>query len=287
MQKVALFVAVVSLALSGWLAGSQAGLFGGGAPARPEADAIAALEARVAALETPGSGAPVRPRLALPGGPGAPPPASSDDAPPALASAPARPVAPPAPAAETVTALEKRLAALEEKAKARDAAPAPFGRVRGPGGGRMYMNVDDAKDDLALTDPQKADWDRVVADAQRELEELRKAPDDDGKTYEGMMKEMMEGAGTDGGGMKLDLGKMVGWRNKRIAGRNETFGQADQRIKTEAKRRLRDGLSSEQQAKFDKASVDPMLGGGFGPAVMSFAVSSDPTPAAPAAPGGR
>ena len=285
MQKVALFVAVVSLAVSGWLAASHAGLLCGGTPCRSDAEALAALEARVAALETPGSGAPAHPRLAST--PGAPAPASPDDAPPALASAPPRPVAPPAPAAETVTALERRLAALEEKAKARDAAPAPFGRVRGPGGGRMYMNVDDAKDDLALTDPQKADWDRVVADAQRELEDLRKAPDDEGKTYEGMMKEMLEGAGTDGGAMKLDLGKMVGWRNKRIAGRNETFGQADQRVKTEAKRRLRDGLSSEQQAKFDKASIDPMLGGGFGPAMMSFAVSSDATPAAPAAPGGR
>jgi hypothetical protein len=47
-QKVALFVAVVSLAVSGWLAASHAGLLCGGTPCRSDADALAALEADLA-----------------------------------------------------------------------------------------------------------------------------------------------------------------------------------------------------------------------------------------------
>ena len=242
------------------------------------------------ALEGRGSGAPAPARTA--GEPGSAGREVADVEAPALAGAPARPAAPAPPVVETVTALEKRLAALEEKSKAADASPrSGFSRAIGrmPGGGHLYTSLDDAKEDLALTDSQKADWERALADTERAMDELRKTPDDDGKTYDAMMKEMFEGSGTDGGAMKLDLGKMMSFRNKRIPGRSETYGQADARIKTEAKRRLRDGLSSEQQAKFDKANVDPMLGGGFGPAVMSFAVSSSPdnAPAAPAAPGGR
>jgi hypothetical protein len=185
-------------------------------------------------------------------------------------------------ATEMAAAFGKRIEELEEKMKAQESS----GRVMrmgaggGPGGAffgtkRFYGSMDDAQTDLDLSASQRAGFDRIVADAKRDLEDLRRIPDNEGKTWEQSNQELMKGL-TDGSG-KFDLSKVMAFRGKTIPGRTETYGQAEARIKTDAKRRLHDELTPDQQTKFDQASVDPLLGGGMGQtmAVSVFSTADD------------
>jgi len=106
------------------------------------------------------------------------------------------------------------------------------------------------------------------------MDELKKIPDADGETWAQVEKEAF-GAG-EGGAMKLDLGKMFGFPSRKIPGRAETFGQAQSRIHEAAKKRLRETLTPDQQKKFDKAHVDPLLGGSSG-AMISFGFATPAT----------
>ncbi|HVG93263.1 MAG TPA: Spy/CpxP family protein refolding chaperone [Planctomycetota bacterium] len=260
MQKVALLVSVVALAASGWLLWTSKSAGAEVDRLRRDLDVLTALEARVVALE----GAPVA-------GPAAPRLASALGSPPAETTAAGGPTAAtesaPATAARAatvparVTDLEKRLAALEEttRQQPRPFAAAPMPRLTTPAGGRVYMSIEDAKEDLELTDQQKAEFERVVAEAQEQAEALRKIPDDEGKTWAQAQREIFS---AEGGTFRFDMTKAEAFRNKMVPGRSETYGQADQRIRDEAKRRMRNGLSSAQQEKFDKASTEPLLGGG-------------------------
>jgi hypothetical protein len=98
-----------------------------------------------------------------------------------------------------------------------------------------------------------------VADARRELEDLRRLPDEDGKSYEQLQKEMVEGMRD--GAMRFDLGKVS--QGTRRSGRNETFAPPTAIRGNEGG--LRETLRPEQQTKLDKATIDPMLGRGGGP----------------------
>jgi hypothetical protein len=273
MQKAALVLSLAALVLGGWLAWNASTAGTEVERLRHDLDALAVLEARVAALEgVPAANAAPRPAAGLgappPGGPGGGAPAGAP--PEAAAGSAPRPASVPGRVAD----LEKRLAALEEKAK--EEPPASFRPARmamtGPNGGRFYASVDDAKDDLALTDLQKGDFERIIADARREAEDLRKIPDDEGKTWEQVQRETF--TATEGA-FRFDLTKMEAFRKKTVPGRSETYGQAEQRIRDSARRRLRDTLSTAQQEKFDKAVVDPILGVGGAASVVSFGVVTD------------
>jgi hypothetical protein len=126
---------------------------------------------------------------------------------------------------------------------------------------KLYGSIDDAKKDLDLTDQQGADFERILADARRETDDLRKLSDDEGMTWEQAQKLTFT---SENGAFKFDLTKLESFRRKTIPGRSETFGQADQRIRDGAKRRLRDTLSTSQQERFDRAETAPLLGGGGG-----------------------
>jgi hypothetical protein len=136
---------------------------------------------------------------------------------------------------------------------------------------KFYGSVDDAAKDLDLTAAQKADFERIAADAKREADELHKIPDENGKTWAQVEKDSFK---MEGGAFHLDMTSLQSFREKVIPGRNESYGAADRRIRENAKRRLRDGLTPDQQAKFDKAHTDPLIGGsgdGFG--AFTFATS--------------
>jgi hypothetical protein len=265
MAKVALVLALVAAGLSGALAwdrwGGCAKCHGGSdteVRAASDVDArLAALEARMkaeeekapAALATtsdlgsaPASGS----GSTLEGRRSATVPAGSDSA-----------------AADPMAAVEKRLAALEEyRTKTEEwtkRAPLPTTYFAGRGG--MYTSFDEAAKDLELDDGQKADWERILADSRREIDELRRIPDEEGNTMEGLQREMLTGM-TDGGSRRFDFSKIVAQRQKRIPGRSETYGEADKRVRDSAKTRLRATLSAPQQSKFDKTSVDPLLSSG-------------------------
>ena len=261
MVRLALVLSVAAAALSGFLAYDRFGRCSScdakaaPEPAAPAADErLLALEGRLLALER-------RPELAA-----APTsPAGTDSAGGPTLAAGKRPAGSASAAPAALEEMEKRLAALEEyKTKAEDEAKrAPqfaraLGGMRYPGGGPVYTSVDEAKEDLSLTDQQKGDFDRIVADAKRELDDLRKTPDDEGKTWDQVTSDLLA-TGPDGA-MKLDIGKVLSFRTKTIPGRNETFGGAERRIQAGARTRLRSTLSTDQQSKFDRATVEPMLG---------------------------
>lgn len=275
MGKVAVVVSVVALGAAGWAGWSLEETRKELVTLRGEVEVLAPPEARIAALEA-GRTAPTPPP-ALPGAP----PALGAEA-PSLAPAPrgepsvlaAKAAPPPAPRVEE---LEKRLAALEEKEKSAAGRFASVpGFARAIGGSAFYGSPDDAARDLDLDPAQRSDLDRIVADARRELDDLRKTPDEDGKSYEQLQKEMLEG--TREGGMRIDLGKVLAWNGKTVPGRNETFGAADKRIRENARARLRETLRPEQQAKLDKAMIDPMLGRG-GPGMVFSTINVEATPA--------
>jgi hypothetical protein len=227
------------------------------------------LEARVRTLERRASEA-----AAL-----APATVAATEAPRGLATAPAGSTGPATTtsvAPVTVEDLQKRVESLEATARGAlglaDDAPLGKDAARGGRGGlalgplgaripTVYGSTDDAAKDLELTDAQRADFDRAAADARRELEELRKTPDADGNTWEAAQKEAFK---AENGVFRFDMSKIESFREKTIPGRSESFGAADRRIRETAKRRMRDTLTPEQREKYDKAMVDPMLGGGGG-----------------------
>ena len=270
-MKVAILLSVLSIGLAGFLAYDR---FGGCTSCRgaaaPDASPSAALEeevkelkARLAALET--RPLPIERSPEASGGSG-----------PSLAAG-RRPAGKAAPTEAADDPIEKRLAALEEyKTKAEEEAKSrpQFGRAirggRGGFGANFYMTVDDAKADLGLTDQQKSDFDRIVADTKRDIDDIWKTPDDEGKTYEQVMADMMK-AGPSGQ-PNLDFSKVMGFRNKTIPGRNETYGAADRRVRESGKTAMKATLSTEQQSKFEKSNTDSLFGmPGIGSSMVSIA----------------
>jgi len=276
--KLALFLSVAALGLAGFAAWTSRESPCEIRALRSELDLVAGLETRVAALEAARAKAPAT----------APPELARTDA---LAPAPgvARSGGADAGTVEKVglarvaSDLESRIAALEEKSKtdAHEGANVPafrMGRMpRLPGGGKLYGSTEDASEDLSLTDQQKGDFERILADARREMEELQKIPNDEGKTYEQVKNDLV--AGLANGSMKFDVSKLMAFRGSTIPGRGETYGQAENRIKAAAKSRMRDTLTRDQQSKFDKAQIDPMLGGGFGTTIVTSVTADDVKPA--------
>ncbi len=203
-------------------------------------------------------------------------------APPARTARPDRPRAAPAtlagrPAAPpTLAEIDRRLAALES---ARTEAEAVMGQTVDPIAPpdflspKFYGSVDDAAKDMALSEGQKRDFERISEDAKREVADLRKIPDEEGKTWDDVQKETFK---MDGNVFHLDTSKVAAFREKTVPGRVESFGAADRRIRDGAKRRMRDLLTPEQREKFDKAHVDPLTGGnGGGLGDMSFSIVTD------------
>ena len=143
---------------------------------------------------------------------------------------------------------------------------------------RIYGSPEDAAKHLELSPSQKAEFERVAADAKRDLEDLKKIPDETGKTWGEVARDTFT-VGPDGL-FSFNDSKMREFREKTIPGRGESFGSAERRIKDGAKSRLRSALTADQQAKFDKAMVDPMLGGGSGDSMIISSVEiSSPVPA--------
>ncbi|MBL9086529.1 MAG: Spy/CpxP family protein refolding chaperone [Planctomycetia bacterium] len=280
MQQVALALSVLAVALAGWVAlRTSAGPADRLDRVEAELDELRVLETRVANAERRlAEAAASRP------GPVEPPPPRGDDG--TLAASPRAAAASGAAGADGAAApvesrlaeLTKRLAAVEEKTK--DVEPGSpvalarggLARALGPRG--FVTTLDDAQKQLDLSATQRADWDRTLAETKRELDDLRSIPDDEGKTWKQHNEDLVRGM-ADGSG-RFDLGKLMALRGKKVPGRNETYGEAEARIRTQAKQRLRDPLTPEQQKKFDESNVDPLIGAGNGPVAFTFSTFGEP-----------
>jgi hypothetical protein len=170
---------------------------------------------------------------------------------------------------EDSASLDAKVAALEERVKANEQAVSSF-RRRGEGGPQVAMSmpkflhdVDSAVRELKLDDGQRADLERIVEDSKRALDDLRSRPNDEGLTWKEVSKFKLEGS-ADGGMISFggNFEKMEAFRKSKVPGTNETYGEADQRIRRNAKDSLRRTLTPEQQKTFDGAHSDPLFGGG-------------------------
>ena len=77
----------------------------------------------------------------------------------------------------------------------------------------------------------------------------------------------------NGGGLALFMGNFAEqqkFKNSTIPGRNETYGQAESRIRRRGTEDVKSVLTPEQQKTFDEAHTDPLFGPTTGANVISF-----------------
>lgn len=249
--------------------------------ARDRGDADAAFEQRIVALEQA-----VKERESARPGPVAPPTLGGGAAGGAPSATPgggelaggARPVSP--------VELERRLADLEKRLPT---APVPGSvsstpvavDVPGMPGGMVWVgSLDDASKAFELSGSQKNDMERILADARRDVDTLRKTPDETGATWETVEKDVVK---MENGVLQFDGAKLSAFREKVMPGRNESFGSAMRRIREDAAKRLKDTLTPAQREKWDKAQTGGLLPGsddaGFGIFSIGTTVAvPDPTP---------
>lgn len=246
---------------------------------RDRGDLDAAFEQRIAALE---QGAKVRD--AAPPGPIEPAPlgVAAGGAPPATAGGAelaggARPVSP--------AELDRRLAALEKRLPSAAGGPEATTPVAIdvpglPGATTWVASLDDAAKAFELSGGQKAEMERILADARRDVSELRTTPDEAGVTWAEVEKDVVK---MENGTLQFDGGKLSAFREKIMPGRNESFGGAMRRIREDAAKRLKETLTPAQREKWDKAQTAGLLpgsdDGGFGFMTFGAAITL-PDPAA-------
>ncbi len=175
---------------------------------------------------------------------------------------------------------EERLDALEKK-YAKTKSPSSAINLRTSRlfpSARYYMGTDQLAKDLNLTTNQK---DRVTAIFKRGrelIQDVMKIPDEDGKSpYERRqeaMKRLREEASKNPTGVISLMGNMMGHNNKKIPGRNATYGEEIDRIKKETREDVNSVLNAEQQEKFKDANVDTLTGGHGGTMATSIFVTA-------------
>jgi hypothetical protein len=192
---------------------------------------------------------------------------SADVAPPPL-SAPAASLdgAAPAPGslAEELRGLRAELQSqADEIAKLKARAELPGHAQAWDPTEKYYTDVATAAKRLKLDDRQRSELDRLVEETKRELESLHTLPNDEGTTWNEAAKVKFEG---EEGVLAFatNLGKIQKFKKTKIPGTNETFGDADKRIRGRAKDRARRLLTPDQQKTWDAAHTDGLFGHGGG-----------------------
>ncbi len=258
MDRFALGMAVIALALAGLAVWQRpdAPVSDPMTPASAElADRIERLSARIDAFAGREASRVVRPPAATPDSPGAMEQGASG---PTL-------VAPPmadSGGRETQT-LEDRLAAIEAEIETLSAKGGPFrsGLTR-----QLVADAASAEQAWGLTPRQRLDVDAILEDGKRQIEALMDLPNDSGVT----LRETLSSPSATIGGAALEDGSggttlriltsgAGAFKNGKIPGSNETYAQAEQRIRSDLRRRLRDVLDERQRASFDESEIEPLL----------------------------
>jgi len=240
---------------------------------------LARLEA---ALDDGKSAGPSAPRLL------SPLPSSRDETAAAIADTAAGSGAPAplAAGARPVSAadLERRLEDLEKRLREREPNPALVQTAEPPVFAAPAIaflhSADDAAKHLELSGSQRADFERAIEDAKREIDVIRKTPDETGETWEKAEKETVS---YQNGGISIDGSRLTAFREKVMPGRSESFGGAMRRVREEGFRRMKSTLSPAQAERFSQASTDGLLPGGSDMFSM-FSITTGPFEATTTAP---
>lgn len=291
-----LVVALAALGVAGWSLLEQRRVADEAGAARETAEAQGVrLLALDRALQALGGGA--TPSVALEGR------ASSQDAGPADDTAGTRSPGGPLlvrpetaaldPAAR-LAAMERKVASLQaaedERAK-RQAAGAQGPQISWGMPKGFWPTVDAAAKELDLDASQRANLERVVEDTRRQFDDLHALRSEDGASFDEIQKELQQATATGEdveSAFAEHMAKSARWRKSRVPGSNETFAQAEARLRREGRDRARSFLTADQAKAWDKGHPDAMFAGdASGSMATSFVSIEAPlviqaTPPAPA-----
>jgi Spy/CpxP family protein refolding chaperone len=219
--------------------------------------------ARAGTRETRGAGVsdaagqPMREAVAPIGG-GAEAPGSAD----ASRRAPMGSMASGAQAKAQDLSIEDRLARLEERQSTLEGGR---GRPWHPGGQLPARNVDELAQRLSLTPTQRTRIEDVIGRGRQRIEDVLKIPDETGKSpferraeARKKLEEAVKNPGS--GGFLAFATDLVSYREKKIPGRGDTYGDEIGRIRKETREEIASALDAKQQETFQGTNVDGLLG---------------------------
>jgi hypothetical protein len=158
--------------------------------------------------------------------------------------------------------VEERLARLEERQRTLDGGP---GLTWRPGRRTPVRSLDELAQRLTLTATQRSRIEDAIARGRQRVEDVLKIPDETGKSpferraeARKRIEEAMRNPGA--GGLLAFASDLVGYRDKRIPGRADTYGDEIDRIRKETREEVDSALDAKQQETFRDTSVDGLLG---------------------------
>lgn len=159
--------------------------------------------------------------------------------------------------------LEQRIARLERDQQVlRAERGAPF-RISE----RFARNTEDLAKQLSLTSTQRTRIEDVIGRARQRIEDVLKIPDETGKSpFERRaearknIEEAMKNPRPGVPGMLAIATDMISYRDQKIPGRNDTYGDEIDRIRKETREEISTALDAKQQEAFQQTNVDGLLG---------------------------
>jgi len=194
------------------------------------------------------------------------------------------------------TAFEQRIEKLEQGLAAAQAespaSKAEEGAARAPFvfNSRGFLgSIEQAEKELKLDAAQKAGIERVIDDVERELEALASRPNEEGKTLKELQESFHPEVGMGEEGMAKfheHMAARTRLRQSKVPGTNETYAEAERRLRKDGKARARSFLNQDQAKSWDRSHTDMLFGGG-GMAGASFVSIESGPPMEVVLPGGR
>ena len=263
MGKLALVLSVLALGGAGWVVWSSCDRV------RPSEDAqgMQAVDTRLAAIERTLAELAARPAPAplLSGtataSPGLTTGGGTPTVGPRLEGSPK-----PAPTVEErIAELEKRLAAGDGKAEAPNPLGPDAGQAFAPQG--FWQDAAAAAKALKLDSVQTSRLEKIVEDTERELDTLYAKPNEEGVLWKDVNQGLTLEVGEPGdlmGKIGEHMKKTSKFRNGKVPGTNETYAEAERRIRKDGKDRARSLLDADQARVWDRSHPDALFHGGGG-----------------------
>jgi hypothetical protein len=168
--------------------------------------------------------------------------------------------------------IEERVAQLEQRQRVIETERTPPWQH---GRRATARTMDELAQKLSLTPTQRARIEDAVARGRQRIEDVLKIPDETGKSpferraeARKKLEEAMKNPGS--GGLFAFATDLVSYRQKKIPGRRDTYGDEIDRIRKETRDEIGSALDGQQQETFRDTNVDGLLGDA---AQVSFAYS--------------
>jgi len=178
----------------------------------------------------------------------------------------------------TLIELSNQVAQIKKEQERLQKRPAPFrfGSRKFAGSVKQLSSI------LKLSKTQQARVESAVENAKRRVEDILKIPDESGTSPHERRQEFrrkMKEASKSGNWKEITQLAMQAhdYRQKKIPGRNSTYGEEIGRVKKDARDEIASSLSEEQKKTFEDTRIDPMLGAG-GSVQMAFTTTAGDGP---------